>query len=256
VTLTFLGQSGFLIEGERRIAFDPFLGPLEDPAERGRFPRLVNPPLSPRDLGSLDAVFVSHHHGDHCHVSTLTEVARINPGCRFVVTPSARDLLLSAGLHSDRLLVPEMPGPTTIAGFELFIVPARHYRFSYRDDVMFDYFGYVLSLDDHRIYFAGDTIEFPGLVSLLRRLRPTIALLPVNGRDEERDAQGIVGNLTLAESVALARTCGFAHVVPCHFGMFAANTVAVNDIAKAFAGIGSPDTHVWIPRPGERREVA
>ena len=48
---------------------------------------------------------------------------------------------------------------------------------------------------------------------MLRALDPLgidVALLPVNGRDSEREAGGIVGNLTADEAVGLADAIGAA----------------------------------------------
>jgi L-ascorbate metabolism protein UlaG (beta-lactamase superfamily) len=55
------------------------------------------------------------------------------------------------------------------------------------------------------------------------RVGPDIALLPINGRDQEREAEGIVGNLGPAEAAALADGIGAEILVPIHYDMFANN---------------------------------
>jgi L-ascorbate metabolism protein UlaG (beta-lactamase superfamily) len=253
--ITSLGQSGFILDGGgRRVVIDPFLGPLEDPSERSRFPRLVAPPVSGSGLSEVDVVLVSHHHGDHCHVATLQDVVGVSPACRFVVTPSSRDLLAAAGFPTDQLIVPPLPGWISAGELPVFVLPAKHYHFSCRQDVMFDYFGFVLDVGGRRVFYPGDTIPYAGLFSFVASLAPDVSLLPVNGRDAERDAEGIVGNLTIEECVEFVRLCGCANVIPCHVGMFERNTASVADAVTAFS-TASPRTRVWTPQIGESVEL-
>ena len=51
------------------------------------------------------------------------------------------------------------------------------------------YLGYVLDTPDGRVYHAGDTLRWDGQAELLRRHRVDLALLPINGRDAEREAR-------------------------------------------------------------------
>ena len=53
-----------------------------------------------------------------------------------------------------------------------------------------------------------------------------VALLPVNGRDQQRRAHGILGNFTFDEATALCIRCKISAMIACHFGMFDFNTVA------------------------------
>ena len=52
-----------------------------------------------------------------------------------------------------------------------------------------------------------------------------VAVLPVNGRDPEREARGIVGNMDAREAVELALAIGATLLVPIHWDGFAGNTV-------------------------------
>jgi L-ascorbate metabolism protein UlaG (beta-lactamase superfamily) len=85
------------------------------------------------------------------------------------------------------------------------------------------YLGYVLETPDGRLYHAGDTLRWDGQAELLRRHRVDVALLPINGRDAEREAQDIVGNLDAAEALALARDAGIGTVVPMHYDLMQGN---------------------------------
>ena len=48
-----------------------------------------------------------------------------------------------------------------------------------------------------------------------------LTLRPINGRDEEREAKGIVGNIDAREAAQLAHEIGASAAVPLHWDMFA-----------------------------------
>jgi L-ascorbate metabolism protein UlaG (beta-lactamase superfamily) len=67
-----------------------------------------------------------------------------------------------------------------------------------------------------------------------------IALLPVNGRDPVREADGIVGNLDTAEAVQLARRLGARTLIPYHWDGFAGNTEQPGRVVDEAAIGGGP----------------
>jgi L-ascorbate metabolism protein UlaG (beta-lactamase superfamily) len=81
------------------------------------------------------------------------------------------------------------------------------------------FLGYVIDLAGVRVYHAGDTIPYDGIEDVVC----DVAMLPINGRDAEREAHGIVGNLDAEEAVRLAAAIGANVLVPIHYDMFAAN---------------------------------
>jgi L-ascorbate metabolism protein UlaG (beta-lactamase superfamily) len=85
------------------------------------------------------------------------------------------------------------------------------------------FLGYTIEVGGVRVYDAGDTIDFDGLAEEVREAGADVALLPINGRSAEREAQDIVGNLGPEEAVELAVRCGARALVPAHYDMFAAN---------------------------------
>ena len=85
------------------------------------------------------------------------------------------------------------------------------------------YLGYVLETPAGRLYHAGDTLRWPGQAELLAALGVEVALLPINGRDADREARDIVGNLDPGEALALARDAAVATVVPMHYDLMEGN---------------------------------
>jgi L-ascorbate metabolism protein UlaG (beta-lactamase superfamily) len=124
--------------------------------------------------------------------------------------------------------------------------PADAYGFGFElSGGLYRYLGYVFDLDGVHLYHAGDTILYEGIESRLAALRVDVALLPINGRDADREAQGIVGNLDEAEAVRLAAAIGADVLVPMHHDMFAANLGAPERVV-ALARHGAPKTSVVV----------
>ena len=71
---TFIGHATVAIsDGDRQILFDPFLLP-----KSALFPDDYQP-LSLRDLGGLDAVFITHSHPDHFDLGSLLRIGADTP---------------------------------------------------------------------------------------------------------------------------------------------------------------------------------
>jgi L-ascorbate metabolism protein UlaG (beta-lactamase superfamily) len=109
--------------------------------------------------------------------------------------------------------------------------------------------GYVVG-GASRLYHAGDTIVTDELLSALLPLDIEVALLPINGRDAERESRGIVGNMDASEAVELALEIGAATIVPYHWDGFSGNTVPPGSVVDAAAG------RINVLVPARDRELA
>jgi L-ascorbate metabolism protein UlaG (beta-lactamase superfamily) len=166
-----------------------------------------------------------------------------------VVLPGAIAPLVEDIVSSERI-VPVQPGDVLdLGGVECRVVPAIHGVSM--DDAYGDgsalgegprFVGYVLG-DGRRLYHAGDTIVTDALREALDPLGIDVALLPINGRDAEREARGIVGNMDAAEAVELAVAIGSSILIPYHWDGFAGNTVSPGATADLAAG----RLHVVVP---------
>ncbi len=65
-------------------------------------------------------------------------------------------------------------------------------------------------------------------------------MLPVNGRDAERTANRIAGNLTLNEALQLCTVTGVPTLIPHHFGLFAFNTAHLAEVDAVAGRIRHP----------------
>lgn len=221
VALWWLGQSSFLLKfATATVLVDPFLAPHPD--------RLVLPLFAPADAAGVGVVAVTHDHLDHLDQESLPGIAAAAPAARFVAPLPVVDRL---GVPADRIVGLRPHETTDVGALRIRAVPALHGD-TPADAYSFDgaagdgecrFLGYVFESEQIRVYHAGDTILYDGLVDELRGLAPDVALLPINGRDREREALGIVGNLDEGEAVELAAAAGVDLLVPMHWGMFAAN---------------------------------
>jgi L-ascorbate 6-phosphate lactonase len=219
-----LGQATVALRGaQANVLVDPFLSPHPD--------RLVPPPFEPREVGGLGAILCTHEHLDHFDAEALPELADASSDAVIVVPEPMVDAVVALGIDPSRVVGAQPGRSIELEGLAIHPVPACHgvepgdaYTFGRElSNGLFRYLGYVLDLGGVRVYHAGDTIPFDGLEEQLRELAIDVALLPINGRDAEREAQGIVGNLDPREAAYVAEAAGADVVVPIHFDMFEAN---------------------------------
>lgn len=254
VVLYWLGQAGFLIEaGGYRMLIDPYLSDSLARKYRGStFPhtRMMAPPIEPNDLTRLDLVLCTHRHTDHMDPDTLQALAVRFPQLKFVVpAASIEEARRRCGVDDTRLIcVDAGEHVDLLPGVSVRPLPSAHETLQPDAEGRHEWLGYVLDIGGLRLYHSGDCIPYPGLAESVAALAPHAALLPVNGRDHGRSSNGVPGNFTLDEAIALCRAAGIADMVAHHFGMFDFNTVApevIDDRANAEQRHGF---HLWRAR--------
>jgi L-ascorbate metabolism protein UlaG (beta-lactamase superfamily) len=258
LALYWLGQAGFLVESASlRILIDPYLSDSLGMKYRGTARphiRMSPPPMAPEALCDIDIVLASHGHGDHLDPLTIGPVAAANPDCLFVVPSSCAERALSRGVPPERLVEAQAFAPLDVGGLSIHPIPSAHEELAIDDHGRLLALGFVLELAGVTIYHSGDCAPYPGLVDNLSPFEVDLALLPVNGRDSERAAAGILGNFSLEEAVSLAERAGFAAAIGHHFGMFAFNTIDEAE-ARRFLGGRAAAPSFLLAEAGLRYEV-
>ncbi len=235
--LTWLGQAGFLLEIEhRRLLIDPWISPHAG--------RLVEPPPFELVCEGIDWVLVTHEHDDHLDLPFLRRLAERSPGARLVLPEP-----IAARAEDVLPIRPVSPGDAFDLEDSLGVrvVPAWHavnVTDGYSDGAG-RFVGYVISGAGPTIYHAGDTIANEGLAEALRGQAVEFALLPVNGRDADREGRNIVGNLNAREAVELASRIGAHTLVPYHWDAVAGNTERPG-LAADEAAVHGRDLHVLV----------
>jgi L-ascorbate 6-phosphate lactonase len=224
VAIWALGQAGFIAQDRAKtVVFDPYLSDSIKHDALG--PRQFPPPIDPSALRRVDVVFISHDHGDHLDPETLRPLLTASPECHFVAPGRSRDLLIEMGVRAEQVIVPALELEQLIGDVEIQAIPSAHYEWETDEEGLPRFYGYVVGLGEVTIYHSGDSILYDGMIERLRRQRIDVAILPINGRDWPREQAGLVGNLDAAEALYLADAIGAGLLIPCHYDLFAGNSV-------------------------------
>ncbi|HYI20127.1 MAG TPA: MBL fold metallo-hydrolase [Solirubrobacteraceae bacterium] len=253
-----LGQAGYALRaGGRLVLVDPWLSTA---LERGAgVSRPAPPALQPDDVEGVDLVCITHPHDDHLDGETLAAIAANVPAARFLLPATDVGTLTAAGVPAERITGIRPGEPVELAGARVNAVPAAHrpdpaafggYGFWLDDAGGQRAVGYLIELDGHRVFHAGDTVWWPGLEAAIRELAPDVAILPINGRDPLREAQDLWGNLHAEEAAGLAAAAGVEVVVPCHFDGVAGNLGDPETFVRALA-FHAPEATAHVLHPGD-----
>ncbi len=224
-SVTWLGQMGLQIRmGTTTILVDYF---ATDTPER-RFPA----PIPASEVRGIDGFAGTHDHLDHIDHTAWRVWARSCPGARFVFPSTHRQAVLDDGIPGDRLLPIDAGQRVQIGKITIRAVPAAHEFLSPDGEGRHPCLQYIIEGEGKRIYHAGDTLRYEGMLPLLKTFGPIdAALLPINGRDGHRYRHNCIGNMTFQEAVDLAGELQPRLVIPGHWDMFADNSGDPNAFA-------------------------
>lgn len=258
VSLWWLGQAGFALRfRDLLVVIDPYLSDsLATKYQGAHFPhrRLFPPPVDPARVLDCTALLCTHAHTDHMDPATVGPL--VGASDPWVVVPAAEaDLAVKRGARRARLHGLTAGSSVSIAeGVVVHAVPAAHEELSPDEFGRHRHLGYVIALGDVRIYHSGDCVPYPGQSDVVAALAPGIALLPVNGRDEERSSRGVPGNFHVEEALKLCEAAEIPMLLPHHVGLFDFNTVRDAEI-EARLGTNSGPTRWVLPDLGRRYRI-
>jgi L-ascorbate metabolism protein UlaG (beta-lactamase superfamily) len=252
VTGWWLGQAGFALRhAGGTLLVDPYLSDSLAAKYAGTFfphTRMHDSPVAPGDLRGIGLVLHSHAHTDHLDPWTVRSLLEHNDP-RFVAPRARRDVALERHVPEQSLLAVTAGDELDLCGMRVVVVPAAHEEVTVDEAGDHVFLGYVLDVDGTRIYHSGDCAPYDGQAELLADLDVDVALLPVNGRDPVRSANGVPGNFTLEEAVRLCHEAGIPELVCHHFGLFAFNTVAPDSLHQRLSALAG-DLAWTIPAVG------
>lgn len=258
VALWWLGQAGFALRhGEALLVVDPYLSDtLAEKYAGTTFPhvRAYPPPVLPGSITDVGAVLCTHGHTDHMDPGSLQPLCAASDP--LVVVPRAEvALAVQRGVPRQRL-VPVNAGESRelLDGVQLTVVPAAHEELTVDEDGCYRHLGYVLTIGGTTVYHSGDCVPFAGQADLLRPLGIDVALLPVNGRDAFRAANGVPGNFHWHEALRLCEDAGIPTLVCHHWGLFDFNTIDPATLAESLKASGT-SVRWLVPEVGERYVV-
>jgi L-ascorbate metabolism protein UlaG (beta-lactamase superfamily) len=219
VKLTWLGHATFLLEtGGARILIDPWV--QSNPAC----------PDELKDLGSLDAMLITHAHYDH--FEDAVEIAQASSPQVVAIIETVK-WLGSKGVENT--IEMNIGGTVEVAGIKAHMVHAVHScGITDGDRVIYggEAAGFVVELaDGFKLYHAGDTAVFSDMALIGRLLEPDIALLPIGDHYT-------MGPRSAAEAV---RLLDVKTVVPMHFGTFPVLTGTPDDLRREASDVQGLD---------------
>ena len=229
--VTFIGHSTILIQTSTgSVLTDPMYSQRAGPLNLFGPHRVRQPAVLFDDLPPISLVLLSHNHYDHCDLRTLRRLARrFDP---LVVTPVGNGRLVrSAGIR--RIEELDWWQSADAMGASVSLTPAYH--FSARS--LFDrnralWGGFMLSLRDTRLFFAGDSAYGPFFQDIGRRFRPIdLALLPIGAYEPRWFMQSV--HMNPDEAVQAHVDLAATRSIGIHFGTFQLTTEGIDAPLRA-----------------------
>lgn len=189
----WLGHDTFRIDGKKIVFTDPF---------------------QIKKSGAADIIMITHGHYDHCSPEDIGKLQK--KGTVIVATPDC-----ASKLGGDVRIV--RPGDTlSVEGVQIEVVPAynTNKKFHTKDQ---GWVGYVVTIDNTRIYLAGDTDYIPEMKTL-RDI--DIALLPVSGTYVMTADEAVKAALDIRPKIA----------IPMHYGAIVGDATDAKRFASALKG--------------------
>lgn len=196
-TIHWLGHASFRIDAELCIYIDPWrLGANSPPA---------------------DAILITHEHFDHFSITDIERIAK--PHTTIITNQRVVDLL-----DDDYQTIALRPWQSVnLSSINIKALPA--YTLDGNHPAPREDLGFVLAINSHDIYYAGDTDFVPDL----RQIQCDIAILPVSAKE---------GLMTIAEVVDFVKTLKPLKVIPSHYGTSEGGTLLdAKALETALAGI-------------------
>ncbi|MET1123992.1 MAG: metal-dependent hydrolase [Archaeoglobaceae archaeon] len=228
VRVTWLGHAAFLIEGSRKVLIDPFLS---------------GNPMAAKKPEEVDAEFIliTHGHGDH--LGDAVEIAR-RCKAKIVCIHELSRFLSKTGVEAIGM---NIGGTARFEGVSFTMVPALHSA-DVEDEKgnivsAGDPVGFVVSMDDVKIYHTGDTGVFLDMQLIGELYKPDIMLLPI----------GDFYTMGIDEAVKALELVKPKVAVPMHYNTFPVIQQNPEDFVKAVEA-ARLNVRVVVLKPGESFE--
>lgn len=241
--LTLGGHATVVLDvGGRRIVTDPVL--------RGHVQGVIRTRqgLSADELGTVDAVLISHLHHDHLDLASLRRIGKRTP----IVCAAGAETMLERRGFSD--VTPLRRGErTTAAGVTVRAVEANHDAARALSRASADPVGFVIEAASN-IYFAGDTDLFDDMERIGRGI--DVALVPIWGWGPTLGD----GHLNPESAAVAVRMLAPRLVIPIHWGSFSPvgsrllwSRMLEQPVVRFLAAMAeqAPEIEVRVLRPGD-----
>ena len=216
--LWWLGQMGLLIKMEDTLlCVDYYASPAPD--------RQIPPPVPAEEMTGVTAFLGTHDHLDHIDHASWKIWSRVCPDALFVFPRAHRAGILADGISEANCRGLNDGESCTVGKIRVHAVAAAHEFLAQDPETrLYPCLQYIIEGSGIRIWHAGDTLRYEGMLPALQAFSPlSAALLPINGRDGTRYRRNCIGNLTFQEAADLAGELRPGLVLPGHWDLFADN---------------------------------
>ena len=216
--LWWMGQMGLWVKmGDTVLSVDYFASERED--------RQVLPPVPADEVRGIDAFLGTHDHLDHIDHEAWQVWAKTCPDAVFVFPALHAAAVTADGISAERQRGMGEARSCRIGDVTVRAIAAAH-EFLQPDPAtgLHPCLQYIIEGNGVRVYHAGDTLRYEGMLPKLQAMgRIDAALLPINGRDGARYRRDCIGNMTFPEAADLAGELRPGLAIPGHWDMFARN---------------------------------
>ncbi|MBC8443982.1 MBL fold metallo-hydrolase [Candidatus Woesearchaeota archaeon] len=153
ITLDWLGHAGFRIKSNEKIIYiDPFKINSTEPA---------------------DFILITHEHYDHCSREDIEKI--VNKNTVIITTPDCQSKLSNLNIKGVTTMTPG--NKIKVNGMMIEAVPAYNTNKQFHPKEN-EWLGFILTINNTKIYHAGDTDIIPEMLALKNI---DISLIPVSG---------------------------------------------------------------------------
>lgn len=226
LSIYFIGQSGYVLKTKKcTIYIDPYLSDfIENPNGLNDLYMTRNypPPFTPDMIQFCDKIICTHAHVDHMDPWTLNQIRQ---NFCFYVSEGAYEIsAFQLDLSRITFLVPHKK--YELPPFTIIPIPAAHYELT-DEKGRSNCLSILIQWKEKTLFFWGDGIGYDGQIDLLSQFKYNYFFAPINGRDQNREERGIIGNINEDELIAMCSNLSIEHIIPNHYDMFKNNTGSV-----------------------------
>ena len=249
-TLRWMGQMGLWVTmGHTTVSIDYYASPSAD--------RRTAPPVPAGEVQNVSAFLGTHDHLDHIDHESWKIWAENCPEACFVFPEMHREAVLRDGINPANAIGIDAEESRIIGDVTIRAIPAAHEFLDPDAQGRFPCLQYIIEGNGLRIWHAGDTLRYEGMVPTLRAFgRIDVALLPINGRDGVRYRRNCIGNMTFQEAADVAGEVQPRLVIPGHWDMFQDNSGDPDSFADYLDAKYAGAVKCRIPKAGEAFSIS
>jgi L-ascorbate metabolism protein UlaG (beta-lactamase superfamily) len=250
--VTWFGHSSALVEIDgSNVLIDPLWSERASPVAWAGPKRWYSPPVSLRDLPTIDVVVISHDHYDHLDRDTI--LAMKSWRTIYVVPLGVGAHLSRWGIPGSRIIELDWWQSARVGGVELTATPSRHRsgRTSTQTNKTL-WAGYAIVGTQHRVWYSGDSGFHEDLPKIGERLGPFDVTLIDAG---QYDASWPDTHLGPELAVEAHRQVRGRTMIPVHWALLKlAQHGWTEPIERVLVAAQCRAVTVLVPRPGESVE--